>query len=408
MEPETRPAVTRTLPGARRPATAFRPVPASLIGPTGRLGAVEEPARPSTRALTPADHRGRGAATAIIAGLVVGYGLLVPQGGHHAIDHGGALDTLNRMRHGQGFYAAFRDAYLTIGVRLGGPRSFRTPYLFLLLRGVPPSLLYPAFLALVVGGTSAFLLRTTRRPLLVVPVAAYLLLAGRTPGGATGVEGWLLVELWTVPLLAASTWAWKRERWWASALTLAAAVLIRELALPVLLVALVLAARRRTPLTPWLVGLGVAVAGWALHIALAFQVGAKHGTESPLWGTGQPPWTILHMLVYPAWRAPFAVVGLVVWALALGWAWQHRGSVPPVGVLLSVPVLGLLVNRAYWGLPIIPFVVLWAGEQATDLAVRARAGTAAPAPATTAPITTAPIITAPIITAPITTVSTAR
>ena len=72
------------------------------------------------------------------------------------------------MRHGQGYYQAFRAAYVTIGVRLGGPRSFRTPYLFLLLREVPPSLLYPTFLAVVVGGTCFFLMRCTSRPLLVI------------------------------------------------------------------------------------------------------------------------------------------------------------------------------------------------------------------------------------------------
>ena len=343
-------------------------------------------------AVAPGAETARGslqAVVAVVAGLVIiAYGASVPAQRRFQIDHHGMLNTLARMRGGAGYYQAFRTTYLVdIGVRLGGPRSFRTPYLALFLRWIPTGLLWPTFLLLVVGVTTACFLRTTRHPLAVLPVTLYLLMAGRMPAFGGGVEGWLLVELWTIPLLAASTLAWRRQRWWAAAGTAAAATLIRELAAPVLVIGLVMAIRRREPVKPWLVGLGVAVAGWALHIALALQVGSSHGNESTLFGTGRPPSTVFAMMTF-AMAIP-AIIPIALWALAgVRLATQPRRSVPPVAILALLPLMGVLISRPYWGLPIIPFVVLWGGEELGDRWQAWRAAEAAKA-AETAPAASA-------------------
>jgi hypothetical protein len=164
----------------------------------------------------------------------------------------------------------------------------------------------------------------------------------------------MLVELWAVPLLALSHLGWRRERSWLAALAAAGAVLVRELAFPVLLLGLVLDRRHRRP---WLVGTGVAVAGYGLHTVLAMGAGFDRGTESDLFGTGDPPGSVVRMLVF---AFPLAL-GVVVWALALLRVVRGRVLVP-VAALLGLPLLGLLVDRPYWGILATPFALLWAGE----------------------------------------------
>jgi hypothetical protein len=300
-------------------------------------------------------------AAALSGGLALVYGVAVPPGGQAQIDHIGALATLDRMRHGQGYYPAFRDTYLhDIGVRLGGPRSFRTPFLFELWRWVPPSLLYATFLAVVVVGTSVLLGRASDHPGAALPVTLYLLVAGRTPGGTIGgTENWMLIELWVVPFLAVSYLGWRRDRPWLAALGAAGAALVRELAFPVLLVGLIVDRRHRRQ---WAVATLVAAAGLALHVVLAGRVGSSHGTESDLFGTGAPPNTILAMLMF----AFPATLGVLVWMLGLGRLVRGR-RLPPVAAVVGLPLLGLLVDRPYWGLMATPLVLLWAGELVADV-----------------------------------------
>ncbi len=294
--------------------------------------------------------------------VTVAWGVLVPKPKLHRVDHQAALDTLARMRHGAGYYPAFRDTFLDLGVRLGGARSFRTPYPFLLWRWVPPGLLFPLFLAVVVLGTCAVLVFCTSRPFLVVPVALFLLVAGRSTGSG-GVEGWLLVELWTVPCFAVALLAWNRRRWWPAALALGLAAVIREIYLPFLLLGLVLAWRRRAALKPWVATVAGTAGLLALHTYLAGHFGVAHGNEAPLFGTAAPPVSVLRTMSWavdwPAWVA----IGL--WSAAVFHVWRTRPIAPHVA-LLAIPLVGLVVDRGYWGIPMIALMVLWAGETACD------------------------------------------
>ena len=302
-------------------------------------------------------------ATGLSAAMTAAYLLLVPRGQFSHIDHLGYLETLRRMRGGQGYYPAMRDTFwVDWGVRLGGPRSYRLPYLFEVLRWVPPSLLLATFAVVVVVGTSALLAGSTRRPYAVLPVTFFLLVAGRNPGRSSGIESWMLVELWTVPLLALSYWGWKKDRPWVAALAAAAAALTRELALPVLLLGLVLALHRREDRRPWLVAAAVTAAGMGLHVLLAVGVGSTNGTEAPLLGSGIPPRSVISMLLF-GWPVG---LGLVPWALAAVQVVRTR-LIAPVSALLAIPLLGVVVNRPYWGILATPFVLLWAGELVGDL-----------------------------------------
>jgi hypothetical protein len=288
---------------------------------------------------------------------------LVPKGGHAHLDHLAFLETLRRMRSGQGYYTALRDTFAADwGVRLGGPRSYRLPYLFEVLRFVPEAWLLAVFALVVVIGTGVLLAAATDRPLAAVPVTAFLLVAARNPRLLDGIESWMLVELWTVPLLALSYWGWRRDRPWVAALAAAAAALTRELAWPVLLLGLLLAGGRHGSRRPWAVAIAVGVAGTALHVVAAMGAGSSDGTEATLFGTGRPPGSVVAMLL---WGWPPAL-GLVVWALA-GVHLVRRRSPAPAAALLALPLLGVLVDRPYWGILATPFALLWAGELVGDV-----------------------------------------
>jgi hypothetical protein len=297
----------------------------------------------------------------VSAALTLLYGLAVPTGGRAQIDHDAFLATVERMRHGSGYYEAFRTTYwVDVGVRLGGPRSYRTPYVFELWRFVPPGLLYLTFLVAVVVGTSVLLSLATDHPFAAVPVTVFLLVAGRTPGGSDGgVENWMLVELWVVPLLALSYLGWRRDRPWVASLAAAAATLVRELALPVLLVGLLVDRRHRRQ---WAVASATAVAGLTLHLVMAMRMGSGHGTEAKLLGSGHPPASVAGMLLF----AFPPGLGVIVWVVGIGKVARDR-LLAPVTVLLGLPLLGLVVDRPYWGILATPFVLLWAGELVGDV-----------------------------------------
>ena len=278
------------------------------------------------------------------------------------VDHHGATETLRRMRAGQGFYDALRDTYwFDSGIRLGGPRSFRTPFLFEVLALFPAQWLLPLFVLVVVVGTCVLLADASAHPYAALPVALFLLVAGRW-FGAGRMETWMFVELWAVPPLALSYWGWSKRRPWVGGPAAAAATLVRELALPVVCFGLVLARVRGRNWRPWAVALIVAVLGLTLHLVLALQAGSPNGTEAPLLGSGDPPRTVVDVM---SCGLPLGY-GLVLWSLAIIHLVRRR-LVTPVTPLIALPLLGLFVDRGYWGNLIAPFIVLWVGELVGDV-----------------------------------------
>jgi hypothetical protein len=329
---------------------------------------------PSTQAGAPlwANRRFIGACILV---MIVVYGFGVPQRGHFGhFDHYAFQRTVELMDHGENYYDAYRDGF---GIERDPPseaRDFRPPLPFLVWRALPFDHLYVGYLVLVVGATSLLLLFAARYPIAVLPVTLFLLIAGRIPGNPTSEE-WLLVELWTVPLIAGSYLAWKLRRWWWAAALAALAAFTRELTFPVLIMGLVLAHRRHLPRKPWIVCSGLAVAALAAHFVIASGHTVPTGQEATFLGSGKGLTSLLHMV---DWVLPDPeVLGLFIWILGLVYLYRNRDDWLLWPIML-VPLLGFVANRPYYGLMFEPFMILFATELVVEGFVkRARAPAAA-------------------------------
>lgn len=303
--------------------------------------------------------RGTTLVALVLSGLlIVAWWLGTDARPYEHIDHAAFLRTVEYQQDGQGYYEAMRQAFLDIDTTIGHARGYRIPTAFLVWRWIPLDMLYGAFLVGVVATSALLVARLARNPVSIVAVTAYLLVAGRSIDGyeGVGVESWMLVELWLVPLAIGAVVAWRAERDWLSAGLALAATLLRETA-AVLLVGGALAAviGRRTKV-PWLVAPAVGAALYGLHFWVASGYADPPGNFAPLFGTGDPPrtvWEMLRWTVFPTWpmvAALWAIGGLGIWRS------RERWLLLP---LLAMPLNGILVDRPYWGIFLVPFLLTY-------------------------------------------------
>jgi hypothetical protein len=306
-------------------------------------------------------RRGVVLTVAVTAATGVFYAISRPQKGVLGfIDHFVSLGTVQRMRHGAGFYRAFTDAAKAQGITISEPRGYRMPTIFLFWRLFPTGWLYGLYIAVVVVGTVTICCFLVRYAVAAIPVGLYLLLTGRRLINGTTLEGWLLVELWALPAVAGCLVAARRERPWLAALLAALAACIREVAVVLLVAGLFDAAfvrRSRRAVEPWLVGLAIFAAAFALHSWIASGFTAPVGNQAALIDTGTGVRTALESMTYrlPTW------LGLALFVIALVRLKKVDQLFPAVGLFL-IPVVTLFINRNYWGLLLIPFTILFSTD----------------------------------------------
>jgi hypothetical protein len=276
-------------------------------------------------------------------------------------------NTVARMKARDSYYRAASDSYKAVGGSVETTRAFRPPTAFLVWRWVPTSLLWPTYVVLVAVATGLLLLGVTTTPLVVLLVTVYLLALGRV-----SVE-YLFVELWAVPLVAASLLSFERRCWRAAAAFALVATAVRELAGGLLVGGLLAAVMHKRPWSSWLVGIVAAAALYAVHVALLQPYLGAHGTEAKLLGTGSVG-TVLDMAGFqlPAHR----VLGALIWGLALIHV-VRTGRFAMLAFFVTLPLLGLVANRPYWGAVVVPFLILWAGEAVAALIMRVSSRSAA-------------------------------
>jgi len=284
------------------------------------------------------------------------------------IDHGLFRITVQSMREGADYYSSY-DAALNIvyGPTRAGVtetiRGFRWPTTFLVWQLLPNDQ-YVWWLFVGLSGLAGIAAsRLLTRPALGVLVTVYLLSIGMLMEGGRWTAQFMTTELWAVPPLFGSLLMARRQRWWLAAGLALLAVLIRELVAPFLVVGVGLALLGRAPRAPWFTAFGLAAAAYALHVALALPYIDPNVVQNPIVDDVDLPWTIIEMMGFALPAG--VVIGPVLWALAVwhtvGQRWWLEAS------LLALPLVGVIIDRPYWGILVVPFAAVWGLERIFDV-----------------------------------------
>jgi hypothetical protein len=302
--------------------------------------------------------------------ICLGYWCCVPVNSKfEMIDHHVFLRATELMRGGLGYYPAMDRSLREVYGPAESSRAFRLPTLFLCWSRLPsPSWIWAAYVAMV-AITGLVVLNLTEVPVMALVVVIYLLNNATVRHEGTWFAQFTTTELWAVPFIAATLLAWRQDLHRMAAFFALLAALVRETTAGLLLGGLAAAYSGRRPLWPWLVAAGVAGAAFVAHTKSVspYLVPRGEGRETPLLGTGGP----LIVLRMAGFGLPAGeVLGLALWLLSLGFILWHGRSERPAIVHLSLPLAGLLADRPYWGLLVVPFTLLTGSDAVRALLVR--------------------------------------
>jgi hypothetical protein len=293
------------------------------------------------------------------------------------IDHRLYRLTVEAMRDGAGYYESMDQAFDVVygsdrGALIENVRAYRMPtsfYLFSLL----PSEATVWYLFVVLAGVSGVVASyLVKRPPLGIAVTAYLLSLGMLQFEGGWSAQFMTTELWAVlPILGAVLMV-QNGRWWPAAILALTAMLIRETAATVLIVGVVMAGLGRVPRKPWLSAFALGAAGYVLHARAALD----HIEPGVGGGLLAEVVSVLSVPQMMGFGLPgMLVTGPVLWAFAVRYAVVEHRHWPITAAPLALPIAGLIIDREYWGILVVPFVVLWGVEGVIDLvAQRRRAG----------------------------------
>lgn len=226
---------------------------------------------------------------------------------------------------------------------------------------------WPAMQALAAALLAANLMAwTAALPATLRPAERIGAVAGIAFGGLAVSSTWLMAmsELWCgllVSLALALTLA-RRGPWWAPHLAIAAALALRELALPFALLAMTFALweRRWKALAAWGAVLALFALGLALHAAVVAAEVHPGDITSPGWSGGLGLRGVLMAITYTSalqrlWQPLAMVLALLP---LLGWlSLTGRGGLFVQALLLGYAALIGLFSRPdnfYWGFLLLP------------------------------------------------------
>jgi hypothetical protein len=278
---------------------------------------------------------------------------------------------VDRVRAGAGYYAAAAEEHRKDGYPTSPPNVFREPTEAVLLARLPgPAARWAALVTLAVA--AAFAARSavgrTSLPERTRLAAVLAITAGLSNAGMPDAP--YMHEIWASLLIVLSLSAYQMKRPGLAAVLGLGACLVRELALPYILVMACMDAveRRWRETLCWLVAAMVFVTCYAVHLHRAAALHLPGDVVSSGWvGFGGWRFVLLtarrnaFLALVPSW-----VVASVVVVAAIGLAgcrdrWVTRIALVVLGYLAAVTVVGRPDNE-YWG-------VLWAPLLPVGLAV---------------------------------------
>lgn len=328
---------------------------------------------------------------------VKGYGVLraatfseVPQPGTYRLDEEVYRRVYHLMHQGEPYYSAFRNAWTQQLSEQPAPDTvmgYRLPTMYWIWNLLPAdvfSLVY-VFLALcTIGVVSAAaitgqLLGTRFAPLAAVAMAAYAMSVGITTAVTYIDLPAMSIALAGIALFVHSRVRDDRRTLWAAAGVMAIAALTREILIYLVILAALSAlledrGRCLRAATPWLTGLGVFSAGYAVHV---FAVQSYLGADSPItYLRGSIEFVVNALTNFSdAFNGQdVALAGLFALGVVGAWATQRRAGRPfaafavaaltlPLVIMLragnnSVTAEGAIYN--YWGMLFVPLALaLW-------------------------------------------------
>jgi hypothetical protein len=310
----------------------------------------------------------------IIVLIALGFGWALRDAAtNEMIDHRLFSETVAEMRSGAGYYEAMETAFS----RVYGPErvdvtesvfGFRPPTVFVLWRLLPPGGIWAAFVvASAISGVLASVL--ARFPLSGVLVTVYLLTLGLFSSDGDWTAQFLATELWVVPVMLGAMLAVKDERWWLAVGLAFVAFAIRETTAPLLVIGLLVAILGYVPWRPWFIAVLVAAGFYWMHAALASGfIDPEAG--APLPTGGEIPGSTLRIM---GMGLPAGLVaGPVLWVLAVKHVLSMQENRLLMSAYLWLPLVGLALERHYWGIIVVPFTLIWGIDEGFELAGRGR------------------------------------
>ena len=292
-------------------------------------------------------------------------------------------DVITRLRHGENYYAVIAEEHRRYHYPLHPGFAVRLPTLALIEAALPPPALIPLALMLMGAVLLAWWRRLADEPggerLRLMAMAALFF------GVSIGTMRYFFVlhELWAGQLLALSFGLHRPGqrpgepgRWLGAWLAAAAALAIREHALPfvLLMTAFALWHRRWKEGAAW-AGLALAfVAAMAVHLHVVAGLVQPGDPPSASWLTlrGLNGWLSLVVLSSNLRWLPTVLSGPLVLVAVLGWSgWRSAAGVFGTLLYLGYGAAFMIAGRPdnfYWGMIVAP--AMWIGLAFAPMAVR--------------------------------------
>jgi hypothetical protein len=297
---------------------------------------------------------------------------------------------LSRYDAGEPYYAIVSDELRRGNYPLRPPFNFRLPTLVYLLSALPDdsiSLGVLRSLALIAGLSLFLALRPHCPGPACMAAGGILLMTGLLPAVVDGAV--LFHEVWASLAIALSLALYRRDRWVLSAGIGLVAVLLRELALPYLVIMAALAWRegQRKELFGWLAIIALCAITLLVHLHIATRYALPTDPMSPTW-IRVGGWSFVlvtaqwNQAIFPGWLVGFT---MPLALLGLGGLNSQIGT--RVAATVAAYVAAFMFfgrpDNTYWGLiytPLLPVGLLFASRALADLwgAARLRAAPGSP------------------------------
>lgn len=267
-------------------------------------------------------------------------------------------ETQERMHAGTNYYDAMDSSLRDVNGPASTARSFRLPTIFYVWKFVPSGKPLWVMAMLWFAATSILIVWASSVPWAGLLVFFYMfsLARGRLDGGWD--DAFLIVETWALLPMCVVFFAVRKRMTKLAAGAAMCAVAIRELCLP--LVGGVwwwLWRKRSDRRVQMVVGVGAVMLGLLAVIQLRGVHGhlVEHGSEEKLLGTGSLR-AIADMSAFTlpsVYLAATLIIAGTVMRLR-----QDRELAQAFGPMFVLPLFGVIANRPYWGILVVPFFLV--------------------------------------------------